>query len=100
MPNLVKIVRIVPNWDMRKKHALRLGRVANKLRHGEVLVAFNLTRKMARIIDSVGAVHDYYAEAGQFSIDMLKKECKAGLSLELTIGRNEKRRVTRLGLAA
>lgn len=100
MPSVVKVVKIIPNWDMRNKHKLREGRAANQLRNGEVILAFNRKRTMARFIDAVGAVHDYYAETGRFSLDMLKKEMRTGLYIELRVGQNERRRIMKLGLAA
>jgi len=96
----VRITRIIPNWDMRIKHKLREGRAANKLKSGEVLVAFNRRRTQARLIDSAGGVHDYYVETGQFDIGALKDMVKSGFHLDLTIGRSERIAVVRLGLAA
>ena len=96
----VKITRIVLNWDMRQRHKIRTGRAARSLKKGEVLVAFNRAQTMARIIDCVGAVHDYYCSDGRFDVNGLRKMVKDGIFLELRVGQSEKSAMSRLELAA
>ena len=97
----VLIVRVIANWDMRRKHDLREGRAASALLRGEVLVAFNVRRNMARIIDCVGAVHDYYADRGvRFDVGVLERMTQVGISLELVVGRSEVVRARKLKLVA
>lgn len=98
--SVVRITHIIDGWDMRQRHKLRKSRRANALKAGECIVAFSRSRKMARIIDSVGAIHDYYAEEGRFSVDRLQKEVRAGIYLELRVGQSERKKVARLDLAA
>jgi len=97
----VRIARVVANWDMRRKHDLREGKAAEVLRKGEVLVAFNVRRDMARIIDCVGAVHDYYANRGvKFDVGILERMTQEGIFLELEVGRSEVQKARKLKLVA
>jgi hypothetical protein len=97
---VVRITHLIVGWDMRQRHKLRKGKKANSLKPGECLVAFNRSQKMARIIDCTGAIHDYYADEGRFSVDRLKKEVKAGIYLDLRVGQSEKRKVSKIERAA
>lgn len=86
----VKVVHVIQDWDMRVRHKLRDGRKGSSLKRGQCLVAFNRSRNMARIIDAVGAVHDYYADKGEeYDLELLAKHLQAGLYVELQIGRHE-----------
>lgn len=86
----VKVVHVVKDWDMRVRHRLRDGRRGSSLKRGQCLVAFNRAKNMARIIDAVGAVHDYYADKGEeYDLDLLAKHLKAGLFVDLQVGRHE-----------
>ncbi len=97
---IVRITHIIVGWDMRQRHKLRKSKKAARLKPGECLVAFNRSQKMARIIDSAGAIHDYYADEGRFSVDRLKKEVKAGIYLELRVGQSERKKVAQIERAA
>ena len=48
----IKVVHVERGWDMRRKHDLREGLHAQRLKRGQCLVAFNVARTMARVIDS------------------------------------------------
>ena len=84
----VKVVHVESEWDMRKKHALRESRKANRLTRGQCLVAFNGALTMARIIDSEGGVHDYYADRGvKFDLAVLKEMIQQGFAVDLDVGK-------------
>ena len=84
----VKVIHVESNWDMRRKHALRESRRAKKLERGQCLVAFNAALSMARIIDSEGGVHDYYADRGvKFDLVSLRAMVRDGFAVELDVGK-------------
>lgn len=86
----LKIAHVVKAWDMRKKHALREGTRARRLKPGQVLVAFNKALDMARFIDCEGGVHDYYADPGtRYDLVQLADQIRRGIGAELEVGRHE-----------
>ena len=86
----VRVVHVTKAWDMRKKHALREGLRAARLKRGQCLVAYNKALTMARIIDCEGGVHDYYADPGElFDHDSLVRRMKRAFNVDLDVGRHE-----------
>ena len=86
----VKVLHVVKAWDMRKKHALREGIRAAKLKRGQCLVAFNRALDMARIIDSEGGVHDYYADKGeQFDLQAVRGRMERAMFVDLDVGKHD-----------
>lgn len=80
----LQIVRVVDGWDMRMRHKLR-EQALKELKYGACLVALNGKRTMARIVDGVGGVHDYYADAGvRFDIDGLSHMLTQGMKVRLS----------------
>ncbi len=84
----IRVVHIENGWDMRRKHDLREGLHAQRLKPGQCLVAFNVAQTMARVIDSEWGVHDYYEDRG-FNLERLAEMIKAGFYVDLDIGRHE-----------
>lgn len=90
-PSTVQIVHLVKDWDMRLRHSLREGRKASGLKRSQALLAFNRAGTMARIIDASGAVHDFYAEAGEeFDVTAVSNQLSYGFNVTLKVGREEK----------
>ena len=84
----IRVAHVEAEWDMRRKHALREGTRAIRLKQGQCLVAFNRRLTMARIIDSEGGVHDYYADRGvKFDLEVLAEMMLRGFTVELDVGR-------------
>ena len=78
------IARVIDGWDMRMRHALR-EKALKGLKHGQCFVALNGRRTMARIIDCVGGVHDFYADPGmRFDMQTLSQMCVQGFKVKLT----------------
>lgn len=80
----LSIARVVDGWDMRMRHSLR-EKALKGLKHGQCLVALNGKHTLARVIDNVGGVHDYYADPGQrFNIDAVSQMMQMGVKVKLT----------------
>ena len=86
----LKVVQLVQGWDMRRKHELRESLRARALKRGQCLVAINVARSMARIIDCEGGVHDYYADVGgEYDLYEVAAQIERGLNVELDVGRHD-----------
>lgn len=80
----LSIARVVDGWDMRVRHSLR-DKALKGLKYGQCLVALNGKRTMARVIDCVGGVHDYYADPGmRFDMETLSQMLTQGFKVRLT----------------
>lgn len=78
------IVRVIDGWDMRRRHKLR-EKSMKGLKYGQCVVALNGRHSMARVIDCVGGVHDYYADDGmRFDMQTVSQMMTQGLKLKLT----------------
>ncbi len=87
----IQVVHVELDWDMRQVHALREGLRARRLKPGQCLVAFNRALDMARVIDSEGAVHNYYGYQGEeYDLEELAAQMRAGIGIKLEVGRHEK----------
>jgi hypothetical protein len=86
----VKIIRVVPDSDLRKVHAYR--RRVGHLRNGEAVLYVNRAGDKARIVDAAKAVHNYYAPAGaQFDLRMIQSMVKAmRLTLLINVSDSQK----------
>ena len=84
----IKVVHVIRGWDMRRKHDLREGLHAQRLKRGQCIVAFNVALTMARVIDSEWGVHDYYEDAG-FNLERLGEMMERGFYVQLDVGRHE-----------
>lgn len=83
-PVSLAIVRVVDGWDMRIRHALR-DKAMKGLKYGQCFVALNGRHTIARIIDCVGGVHDFYADAGmRFDLQTVSQMMTQGMKLKLT----------------
>ena len=86
----VKIVKIIEGWHMAMRHKLRESLAAQRLKSGEVIVAFNNNFSMARFIDCEGGIHDYYADRGtMFDVDILSEWVSNAIGLQLSVGKTE-----------
>ncbi len=82
------MVHVIKGWDMRRVHDLREGLHAQRLKRGQCIVAFNVARTMARIIDCEWGVHNYYESAG-FNLQRLSEMMQRGFYVTLDVGRHE-----------
>ena len=88
----VTITRILTDCDLRRVHKPRHHHSAH-LRHHQAVLLINRDKTRARIIDSVGACHNYYAPTGeQFDVDAVRKLMREGLGIETTTGQVRKLR--------
>lgn len=87
----VRITKVIEDWNMQHRHKLRR-RYSSHLRAGEVVLCLNRKRTIARLVDSAGGLHDYYAAKGQrFDLEGVQQMVRQGLRLELIIGVSERR---------
>lgn len=88
----VLVTHVYRGWDMRKKHLARKTYMV-KVRVGQAAVLLNGDRKIARIIDSQGGVHDYYAPKGQkFDEGALYNMVERGFHINLVTGKDERKK--------
>jgi hypothetical protein len=84
----VFIKGVIQNYDCRRIHRLRGLRAARQLAQMEVLLALNRERKLARIVDSAGAIHSYYAPKGtRYDVKRLQEIATDALGLQLEMAR-------------
>jgi hypothetical protein len=81
----VTVVSVTLEADLRKIHAYRK-RWTRKLKGRQAVLLVNRAKDRARLVDSVGACHNYYAPEGQqFDTREIERQV-AVLGLVLTIG--------------
>jgi hypothetical protein len=89
----VKVVRVVPDADLRKVHVYR--KRVNNLRVGEAVLYVNRAGDKARLIDSSRSVHNYYAPNGTvFDLEMMQNMVKS-LRLVLILSASKAQRAFR-----
>lgn len=97
---MIKIIRIIENYDMRKIHKLRK-REMKKLKAGTCSVAFNKSRNIARIIDHFGGIHTFYADLGEvFDMETLRDWVYDAFYIELNVGQTVRKKASELKRAA
>lgn len=90
---ILRVVQLVPGWDMRRVHDLRESLRARSLRPGECIVAVNTALDMARIIDCEGGVTNRYADLGEeFDLETISAQMRRAYEVDLDAGRHERPR--------
>lgn len=81
--SIVTVVRVYLKEDMRRLHAMRV-RGQKRLGHAEVSLFVNERRTIARLVDSFGGIHSYYADPGyKFDLKAISEAVSVlGLRLE------------------
>lgn len=84
------VAAVKSDHNMTYRHELRSSPQAQRLKPGQCFVAFNSLLTIARIIDFMGGIHDYYAPDGeQFDTQMLSNMMQKGIGVEFTIDKKK-----------
>ncbi len=84
---VVMVKRIVTDWDCRRIRALQAIGERNRLKPREVVLAFNRSLTMARLVDASGSILTVYSDDGNvFDVDTLlaAQEETFGITLRLS----------------
>lgn len=95
----LRITKVIEDWNMHERHKLR--RRYAHLKSGDVVLCLNKRRNIARLVDSAGGLHDYYAEKGmRFDLEAVQSMVFSGIRVDLTIGVSERGHARELAIAA